>query len=141
MKTKILFFGFVVGLLLFQGFASAGDKLGTSPQELERFKELNKTSKAVSQSDEELRTLMAGKWTTGRHEYIYRPNGTWQMLPADISTTNGKWRIENRQLIEEIKSESGFSPTGARTFIEVSPKQLVLKNENGPYPFRYMRIE
>ena len=142
MTTKIICFGFVASLLLFQVAAVGEDKRGTSARELERFKELNKTGTAVSQSDEELRKLMVGKWTTGRHEYLYKPDGTWKMLPADISTTNGKWRIQNRQLIEEIKSENGFSSTGApRTFIEASPKLLVLKNENGPYPFRYMRIE
>lgn len=124
--------GLAVGLLLLHTSASAEDRLGASEQELERLKELNKSGAVVSQSDQELRKLMVGKWNTGRHKYIYRPNGTWQMLPADISTTHGKWRIQNHQLIED---------TGARTFIEVTPKQLVLKNEQGPYPYRYVRVE
>ena len=64
------------------------------------------------------------------------------MLPADISTTNGRWKIQNRQLIEEIKSDNGFTSTGApRTFLEAKPNLLVLKNEDGPYPFRYLKVE
>jgi hypothetical protein len=139
MKTKIIL-GLAVGLLLHIS-APAEDRLGASEQELERLKELNKSNTVVSQSDQELRKLMVGKWTTGRHEYIYRSDGTWQMLPADISSTNGKWRIQNHQLIEEAKSENGFLPTGARTFILVTPTELILKNEKGLYPFRYVRIE
>lgn len=131
MKTNMIL-GLVVGLLFLCPFAPAEDRLGASEQELERLKELNKSGAAVAHSDQELRKLMVGTWTTGRHQYIYHSNGTWQMLPADISTTHGKWRIQNHRLIED---------TGARTFIEVTPKQLVLRNENGPYPYRYVRIE
>jgi hypothetical protein len=83
-------------------------------------------------SDAELRQLIVGRWTTGRHDYDYKTDGTWRMLPADISTTKGTWRIENRQLLEG---------TGARTIMEASHKQIVLKNEQGSYPFRYVRIE
>ena len=54
------------------------------------------------------------------------------MLPADISTTKGTWGIENHQLIEG---------TGARTIMEASHKQIVVKNEQGIYPYRYVRIE
>ena len=141
MKTQIIL-PLAVGLLLFVGSATADDKLRTSAAELERLKGLNKSGKVVSQSDEELRKLMVGKWTTGRHEYLYRPDGTWKMSPADISTTVGKWRIQNRQLIEEAKVEREFVSTGGpRTFIKVTRKQLVLKNDSGPYPFRYIRIE
>ena len=129
MRTNIVVV--VAGLVFLPGLVMSGDNLGTSPQELARLKELNKSGAVVSQSDDELRRLMVGKWTTGRHDYIYKADGTWRMLPLDISTTHGTWRIENRQLIEE---------TGSRVFIEVSPKQMVLRNSDGPYPFRYMRV-
>ncbi|MEY2539482.1 MAG: hypothetical protein QOG67_3222 [Verrucomicrobiota bacterium] len=131
-----------MGLLLLNGLAQGDDRLGASTQELDRLKQLNKSNTAVSLSDQELSKLMVGKWTTGRHEYFYRSDGTWSMLPTDISTTSGKWRIQNRQLIEERKSEDGgFLPQDARTFLEATAKQLVLKNDKGMYPFRYIRIE
>ena len=141
MKTSVIV-GFAVGLLCFHVFAAAEDRLGASPEEMERLKELNKSNTVASQSDQELTKLMVGKWTTGRHEYLYQSDGTWRMLPTDISTTNGRWRIQNHQLVQETKLEKGsFSHAAALTFIEASPKQLVLRNEGGLYPFRYVRIE
>jgi hypothetical protein len=74
---------------------------------------------------------MVGKWTTGRHEYEYKADGTWRMLPADTAT-KGTWHIQNHQLVED---------TGARTIMEASHQQIVLKNDQGPSPFRYQRIE
>ena len=107
------------------------DVLGTSDAELARLRQLNATHKVTPLSDAELRQLMVGKWTTGRHEYEYKPDGTWRMLPADAGT-KGHWRIQNHQLIED---------TGARTIMEANHQQIVLKNEQGAYPFRYLRIE
>lgn len=112
--------------------AQKQDPLGASATELERLRLLNTTEKVTSLSDAELRKLMVGRWTTGRHDYDYRADGTWRMLPTDIATTKGKWRIENRQLIEI---------TGTRAIIEASREQIVLRNVGGTYPFRYVRIE
>jgi hypothetical protein len=112
--------------------AQKKDLLGASDAELRRLRQLNTTNTVTSLSDAELRRLMVGRWTTGRHEYDYKADGTWRMLPADISSTKGTWHIENHQLIED---------TGARTIMEASHRQMVLKNEQGSYPFRYRRIE
>ena len=119
-------------LLTFNAAAQKKDPLGAAPAELERLRQLNTTNKLTSLSDTELRQLMVGRWTTGRHDYDYKADGTWRMLPADASTTKGTWRIENHQLIEG---------TDARTIMEATRKQIVLKNEQGTFPYRYMRIE
>jgi len=141
MKTSVIV-GFAIGILCLHVFAAEEDRLGVSPEEMERLKEVNKSNTVASQSDQELTKLMVGKWTTGRHEYLYQSDGTWRMLPTDISTTNGRWRIQNHQLVQETKSENGsLSSATALTFIEASQKQLVLRNEGGLYPFRYVRIE
>lgn len=132
MKTKLIIVSCLLcSLFALNAAAQKKDALGASEAEVERLRQLNTTNKVVSLSDAELRKLMVGRWTTGRHEYDYRADGTWRMLPADISTTKGTWRIENRQLIEE---------TGALTIMEASSRQIVLKNEQGAYPFRYVRI-
>jgi len=107
------------------------DGIGASDTELERLRQLNSTDKVVSLSDVELRQLIVGRWSTGRHDYDYKADGTWFMLPEDIATTKGIWRIENRQLIES---------SSTRTIIEASDKQIVLKNEQGAYPYRYQKI-
>jgi hypothetical protein len=133
MKTKLNVLIFLLcSSLALNATAQKKDPLGASDAELERLRQLNTSNKVTSLSDTELRQLMAGRWTTGRHDYDYKADGTWRMLPADISTTKGTWRIENHQLIED---------TGARTIMEASQKQIVLKNEQGTYPFRYVRIE
>lgn len=133
MKTKLnLLILLLCSLFALNATAQKKDLLGASDAELERLKQLNTTNKVTSLSDAELRQLMIGRWTTGRHDYDFKADGTWRMLPADISTTKGTWRIENHQLIDD---------TGTRTIMEASHKQIVLKNEQGTYPFRYVRIE
>lgn len=108
------------------------DALGASPEELTRLKQLNSTDKVTSLSDVDLRKLIVGRWTTGRHDYEYLADGTWRMLPADKDTTKGNWRIENHKLIED---------TEMRTIIECNHNIIVMKAEDGGYPYRYVRIE
>ncbi len=118
-------------ILSLHASAQGKDRLGASDAELERLKKLNSTNQIVSLNDVDLRKLMVGKWTTGRHEYAFKADGTWRMLPADTDM-NGTWRIENRKLIDD---------TGSRTIMEATRKQIVLKNNQGAYPFRYVRID
>ena len=133
MKIQLnVFICLLCSLFALNGTAQKKDLLGASDVELERLRQLNTTNKVTSLPDAELRQLMVGRWTTGRHDYDYKSDGTWRMLPADISTTKGTWRIEKHQLIEG---------TGGRTIMEASHKQIVLKNEQGTYPYRYVRIE
>jgi hypothetical protein len=106
--------------------------LNDSATELRRLEQLNTSDKVTTLSDAELRQLMVGKWTTGRHDYDYEADGTWRMLPADASTTKGTWRIEDHKLIEG---------TDARTIIEATREQIVLRNQDGAYPYRYLRID
>jgi len=129
MKTKLnVLITLLCALFALNATAQKKDPLGASDAELERLRQLNTTNKVTSLSDAELRQLMVGTWTTGRHGYEYKADGTWQ----SAGTMKGTWRIENHQLIED---------TGARTIMEASRKQIVLKNEQGTYPFRYVRIE
>jgi hypothetical protein len=43
---------------------------------------------------------LVGKWESPRHDYLYRADGTWTMLPADPDTTHGTWRIEGNQYFD-----------------------------------------
>jgi hypothetical protein len=40
-----------------------------------------------------LTALRVGDWESPRHDYRYRPDGTWIMLPDEEGATNGTWRI------------------------------------------------
>jgi hypothetical protein len=47
-----------------------------------------------------LSSLRVGKWGSPRHEYLYRNDGTWTMLPAEEDSTRGSWRIEGNQYFD-----------------------------------------
>ena len=44
-----------------------------------------------------LSSLLVGKWESPRHDYLYRADGTWTMLPVDPDTAHGTWHIEGNQ--------------------------------------------
>ena len=52
-----------------------------------------------------LTKLREGSWTSPRHDYLYRKNGTWVMLPDEPNATSGSWRIEGNQSIEAAGDE------------------------------------
>jgi hypothetical protein len=56
--------------------------------------------------------LMAGKWSSPRHEYIYRANGTWSMLPEEEGATRGRWRIEGNRFM----SSADIEPEDTQTY-------------------------
>jgi hypothetical protein len=51
-----------------------------------------------------LKKRIIGKWSSPRHNYLYRADGTWTMLPEffedGVKATHGIWRIEGNQFIE-----------------------------------------
>ena len=57
-------------------------------------------------------TLMVGKWSSPRHEYIYRADGTWSMLPEEEGTTRGRWRIQGNRFM----SSADIEPADTRTY-------------------------
>jgi hypothetical protein len=49
----------------------------------------------------ELSTFLIGEWASPRHEYVFRSDGTWSMLPAEPDATHGTWRIEGNQYFDK----------------------------------------
>ena len=47
-----------------------------------------------------LSAMMIGQWRSPRHDYIYRRDGTWSMLPVEPDTTAGTWHFEGNQCVE-----------------------------------------
>ena len=50
-----------------------------------------------------LSKILVGKWASPRHDYLFRANGTWTMLPETIDgfkSTHGRWGIEGNQFFE-----------------------------------------
>jgi hypothetical protein len=44
---------------------------------------------------------LLGKWQTTRHDFEFRKNGIYVMLPEDADTPKDKWRIEGNQFIQK----------------------------------------
>jgi hypothetical protein len=69
---------------------------------------------------------LVGEWRSPRHDYAYRRDGTWSMLPEEPDTTHGTWRIKGSQFFEGtsqytiiLLSDHDFVFTdGAVTFYE-----------------------
>lgn len=53
-------------------------------------------------SDDALTKLMPGRWHSPRHDYVYRPDGTWQMLEGE---PHGTWTIKNGRLMAHTAGE------------------------------------
>jgi hypothetical protein len=57
-----------------------------------------------------LAPLLVGKWETTRHDFEYKKNGTYVMLPDEPEAARGKWRIEGNQFIQtEGDAEARYS--------------------------------
>ncbi len=88
-----------------------------------------------------LSALFVGQWSSPRHDYLYRPDGTWVMLPADPDSTNGTWRIEGNQYFDK----TAVDPAGERQFtiILISKRDFVFseKDKDGVYVFYETRLK
>ena len=52
-----------------------------------------------------LSIILVGKWESPRHDYLYRADGTWTMLPVDPDTTHGTWHIEGNQFFDTAATD------------------------------------
>ena len=63
-----------------------------------------------------LTALRVGDWESPRHDYRYRADGTWTMLPEEEGVTHGTWRIERNQYFDGATMEApkmGTTAAGA----------------------------
>jgi hypothetical protein len=84
----------------------------------------NADSKALS-------GLLAGQWESPRHDYLYRADGTWTMLPAEESVTHGTWRIEGNQYFDTAALDP--LETAQYTIILISKKDFVFMDRTNVF--------
>jgi len=70
-----------------------------------------------------LSSLLVGKWESPRHDYLYRADGTWTMLPVDPDTTHGTWRIEGNQYFDTAAIDP--QQTSRYTIILITKRDFV----------------
>jgi hypothetical protein len=81
-----------------------------------------------------------GEWRSPRHDYLFREDGTWTMLPAEqfgIQSTHGTWRIEGNQLVDTALVDP--PDTSRYTNILISDKDFVFADDE--YVFYETRIK
>ncbi len=88
-----------------------------------------------------LSALFVGQWSSPRHDYLYRADGTWVMLPADPDSTHGTWRIAGNQYFDT----TAVDPAVERqyTIILISKRDFVFseKDKDGLYVFYETRLK
>jgi len=67
--------------------------------------------------------LMVGKWSSPRHAYLYRSDGTWSMLPEEEAATRGRWRIAGNQFFSNADIEP--SGSGAYTILLLTKDDFI----------------
>lgn len=74
---------------------------------------------------------LVGKWSSPRHDYLYRRDGSWTMLPADEGTTHGTWRIEGNQFF--TTASIGPPDPAQYTIILITKKDFVIADQSGVF--------
>ena len=83
---------------------------------------------APSDSDgKTLSGLLVGQWGSPRHDYLYRADGTWTMLPIETDVTHGTWRIEGNQCFETTATEPPLKTQ--YTVILITKKDFVFMDQ------------
>lgn len=81
--------------------------------------------------------LIAGEWTSGRHDTLYRADGTWTLLPADAGTLHGSWRVEGNQYFDTAQySDTDASEQPQKdqyTIILVTKKDFVFTDQTNVF--------
>jgi len=77
----------------------------------------NADSKALS-------NLLIGQWKGAQHEYLYKKDGLWTMIPEGSGVLHGRWRIEGNQIYSWL-AFSRRRTTEPHTLILLDGKNLV----------------
>ena len=74
-----------------------------------------------------LSILLVGKWESPRHDYLYRADGTWTMLPVDPDITHGTWHIEGNQFFDTAATDP--PETTQYTIILITKRDFVFTDQ------------
>jgi hypothetical protein len=72
-------------------------------------------------------SLLVVRWESPRHDYLYRADGTWTMLPEEKDVTHGRWRIEGNQFFDAAATEP--PGTSQYTIILITKKDFVFADQ------------
>ena len=78
-----------------------------------------------------LSNLLVGQWESPRHDYLYRADGTWTMLPIEPVITHGSWRIEGNQYFDTAATEPPLKTQ--YTVILITKKDFVFMDQTNVF--------
>ncbi len=70
-----------------------------------------------------LSALIVGRWTSPRHEYLDRKDGTWVMLPEEAGSPHGHWHVEGNQFVSTDSTDP--KKPSRYTILLLTPKDFV----------------
>ncbi len=74
-----------------------------------------------------LSSLLVGQWGSPRHDYLYKADGTWTMLPIEPDITHGDWRVEGNQYFDTAATEPPLK--SQYTIILITKKDFVFMDQ------------
>ena len=77
--------------------------------------------------------FITGSWRSPRHDYIYRADGTWSMLPLEDGVTHGRWKIVGNKILESVGDAPITSDTQGYTLILLDKNHFI--RTDGQYVF------
>lgn len=75
--------------------------------------------------------LRVGKWESPRHDYLYRADGTWTMMPVEPDITRGTWRIEGNRYFETAATDP--PRTTQYTIILITKRDFVFTDQTNVF--------
>ena len=78
-----------------------------------------------------LSSLLVGQWESPRHDYLYRADGTWTMLPVEPDITHGTWRIEGNQYFDTAATDPPLK--SQYTIILITKKDFVFTDQTNVF--------
>jgi hypothetical protein len=84
-----------------------------------------------------LSRLLVGKWSSPRHDYLYRADGTWTMIPIEPNIAHGTWRIEGNLYSDTIQySDTAVDPpepSSQYTIILITKNDFVFADQTNVF--------
>lgn len=64
--------------------------------------EIRKSPMTSNYDSKLLSRLRVGEWESPRHDYLYRSDASWTMLPIIPNVTRGRWKIERNMYYDWV---------------------------------------
>ena len=118
---------FVASLLGLAGLGMAGDHAS------------NQTPSRAQSGVNTMSARFVGYWNSPRHGYIYRDNGTWEMIPEGDGLLNGRWQIQGDILTITCSIDPPTTKPQIYTILSLDEKEIAYKDTQKDVVYKMQR--